>query len=113
MSLRERVTVRAIATAGLILAIVVLIFGTRETERPSPLPSSTIKQRSEAMPSLVAQSEEICRLYSSPGKRRQMADELGAASTSNQDLATAYGQDFEPPWRTHATRYCLQGLTSP
>lgn len=102
-----------IAFGVLTLAVVVMVLAGRDTDSPPLRPSSgpVTTHRAEAMPSVVAQSEEICRAFSSPAGRRQMADELGAASTSDEDLATAYGQDFQPRWRTQATRYCLQGLS--
>lgn len=67
----------------LTLAIVVMGFADRDTDSPTPRPSAepVTTHRAEAMPSLVAQSEEICRAFSSPAGRGQMADELGAAST--------------------------------
>lgn len=103
-----------IATGVAVLFIIISVTNDdTDTGRSRTPTGPVISQQTKAMPDLVAQSEEICRLFSSPGKRREMAAELGAASTSDNDLAAAYGRGFDPRWRTHATRYCLEGLSSP
>lgn len=61
-------------------------------------------------PPLVEQSEAICRSYSSPEKRAQLAEELGAKSTSPEDLAEAYAAGFQSEFRDAVYRACLRGF---
>jgi hypothetical protein len=61
---------------------------------------------------MVAQSEEACRLYSSPEKRREMARDLETKGTSPPELAETWAEAFRPSLRQEIYAACLKGLTS-
>jgi hypothetical protein len=104
---------RRAATQGLVAVVAVLVIvllvsvlsnrdddDGRTTQPPTTLDTS-----------LVNQSEEVCRLYSSPEDRQEMASELGATDTSASALAEAWAEGFVPALRQEAYQGCLRGLS--